>query len=70
VLRKAQTEQPINTRNAIPYMDYMNRSKQNSDWFWEMVDNVNENSPLVRLFVRIKNSIKDKIETAKEAKRK
>jgi len=49
-------------------MDYMNSSKQNSDWFWEIIDNANKNSLPVRLFVGIKNLI-DKIETAKEAKR-
>jgi hypothetical protein len=69
VLRKAQTEQPINTRNAIPYMDYMNSSKQNSDWFWEIIDNENKNLLPVRLFVGIKN-LKDKIEAAKAARRK
>jgi hypothetical protein len=47
-------------------MDYMNSSKQNSDWLWEIIDNANKNS----LPVRIKNLIKDKIETAKAAKRK
>ena len=69
MLRKAQTEQPINTRNAILYMDYMNRSKQNSDWFWEIIDNENKNLLPVRLFVGIKN-LKDKIEAAKAARRK
>ena len=69
MLRKAQTEQPINTRNAIPYMDYMNSSKQNSDWLWEIIDNENKNSLFVKLLLGIKNLI-DKIETAKAAKRK